>query len=329
MKGLNPEGSILKILEKHGGKEKDSLKNHYIETERKAKKAEKMEKDNIMLKRTATIDPLTKVYNRRHMDKTLRRELSSSTRSKKPFCNVVIDIDDFKKYNDKGHPEGDEILKSLSRYVKNKLGREEDIIGRYGGDEFEIILPNAGLLGTYKRMNKIRRGVEEKFGITISGGIASSEIVGIPLLYGKSGRKLINKYYKSDGDLKSVEKDILNYSEISGINKTKVKIMLDNVYDFLTNAKDRKGKKIEYNIDSDYRKIGVKLIRKCADDVLLHRAKPDGRNRIYAHTRPEEMILNPMQKSYYGSVPNSYKNGFRKGGPRPQEGHVQVSGHHG
>jgi diguanylate cyclase (GGDEF)-like protein len=273
----------------------------------------KLSKENTRLKKDVTTDPLTKVYNRRHIDKTLRRELSSSTRSNKPFCKIKIDIDRFKKYNDESHLEGDEILKSLSSYINNKLGREEDIIGRYGGDEFEIILPNAGLLGAYKLMNKIRRGVEEKFGITISGGIASSEIVGIPLLYGKSGRKLIEKYHKSGGNLGSVEEDILKYSEISGIKKTKVKLMLDNVYHFLINAKDRKGKKISYNIDSDYRKIGVKLIRKCADDVLLHGAKPDGRNRIYVHTRPKEMILNPAQKSYYGSVPNSYKNDFRKG----------------
>jgi|GEM_PF-3294090 len=261
------------------------------------KKIESLEKENSRLKRDATTDHLTKVCNRREGDKMLRKELSRSFRSKKPVSSVLIDIDHFKKYNDThGHPQGDVLLQDLCKNFE-KLLREEDIISRYGGEEFEIILPGTNLIGAYSAMNKIRKYLKEKLGITVSAGIASSQNSGVDLLYGNSGRELLNDYIESGGDLKAVEDGIKDYSEKSGISQTKVKIMLDNFYHFFKSGHES-GKKI--NSNSQYRKMGLQLMRKLADDAL-YRAKNDGRDRIYAQTRPQQMILNPMQKSYYAS----------------------------
>ena len=257
----------------------------------------KLRKERGRLKKRAATDGLTKLWNRRTLDKMLRKEISHAFRHKKPVSSVLLDIDFFKRYNDTfGHGKADELLKKLSSYLRKRF-REEDVIGRYGGEEIEIILPDTGLLDAYKTLSEVRTDIEGKFGITLSGGVTSSENSGVILLYGKSGRELIDRYVKSGGQLRYVESDVKKYSRISGISETKVKIMLDNIYHFLI---ETEGIKTDYKLDSNYRKFGPELMRKFADEAL-YRAKEDGRNRIYAHTRPQEIILNPWKKSYYGT----------------------------
>lgn len=269
----------------------------FIEGNAPLEKKEKFIKHLNRLEEAAFTDPLTGVFNRRGGSGMLEREISRSFRHGEDVSLIFLDIDFFKEYNDKnGHLKGDDLLRNLCEYLKNKL-RGEDIISRYGGEEFEIILPGASLLDAYKITNKIRIHVKEEMGITFSAGISSSQNSGVILLYGKSGRELLNAYIESRGNLKAVEERVKEYSEISKISQTKVKIMLDNIYHFLVESGDIK---TDYNLDSNYRKFGLELMRKFADDAL-YRAKEDGRNRVYAHTRPREIILNPEKKAYYGS----------------------------
>jgi diguanylate cyclase (GGDEF)-like protein len=92
------------------------------------------------LKDQAIRDALTGAYNLRYLQETLPRELARAARDTKPLSLVMIDVDDFKNLNDTyGHPAGDAVLQRLCAVLSNYT-REGDIITRYGGDEFLVVL---------------------------------------------------------------------------------------------------------------------------------------------------------------------------------------------
>lgn len=102
-----------------------------------------IEKLQAILHEQAIQDPLTGLYNRRFMEESLKQEFARAQREQKPFSVVMLDMDNLKTINDQhGHAAGDAALKALSKLLKGHT-RTEDIVCRFGGDEFLIILHNA------------------------------------------------------------------------------------------------------------------------------------------------------------------------------------------
>lgn len=136
------------------------------------------------LNNMANYDELTQIYNRRRLMEEAERELTKAKRDKRNLSLLMIDIDHFKKVNDKyGHLAGDEVIKMVARACENKM-RINDIIGRYGGEEFIIILPNADKESAINIAESIREHIQgfttnfkkEKINVTVSIGVACAII---------------------------------------------------------------------------------------------------------------------------------------------------------
>lgn len=113
------------------------------------------------LKVQAIRDPLTGLYNRRHMEASFQREISRARRHDFPLGVIMIDIDHFNVFNDTyGHDLGDRVLSEIGKFILGHV-RDEDIACRYGGEEIIIILPGASLQNTHRRAEQLRMGIEE------------------------------------------------------------------------------------------------------------------------------------------------------------------------
>jgi diguanylate cyclase (GGDEF)-like protein len=144
-------------------------------------KVEQIEILQAKLRDEAIRDPITGCFNRRYMEETLRREFSRAQREAYPLCLMMVDIDHFKVVNDTyGHPAGDAVLQALGFMLRGKT-RAGDIVCRYGGDEFLLVLPNMRLQDAVRRADAWRESFEETevyYGeqlvmATLSMGIAS------------------------------------------------------------------------------------------------------------------------------------------------------------
>lgn len=132
----------------------------------------------VELEKMAITDTLTGLFNRGHIYERLNQEVEKSGRYGSNFSLLMLDIDKFKAVNDRyGHQFGDEVLRVVSDVIRLSI-RSVDIAGRYGGEEFMIILPEVSLSGAVPVAERIRRGVEavcfakSEVKITVSGGAA-------------------------------------------------------------------------------------------------------------------------------------------------------------
>lgn len=128
------------------------------------------------LERQATRDHLTGAFNRRAFDAALRHAIEQAELDDEPFTLLLFDIDHFKQVNDRhGHDVGDAILKRLAERVANTL-RTTDILCRWGGEEFTILLPDTRLKGANVFAERLRHQIQEArlngLAVTISTGIA-------------------------------------------------------------------------------------------------------------------------------------------------------------
>lgn len=119
-------------------------------------------KQRKLLEDLAHYDSLTMIPNRRHLEERLINECSIACQQKRPICIAMLDVDFFKNYNDNyGHRAGDIVLKKVARKLKSCLTREADLVCRYGGEEFCIILPDTDLLTAKDVLEQCRLGIQE------------------------------------------------------------------------------------------------------------------------------------------------------------------------
>jgi diguanylate cyclase (GGDEF)-like protein len=285
-KHAGTQEKLMALIEEHGGEDKPQLSSYVSSLMDEAKQWE--------------LDTLTGLHSRKYMDNILSEELGRYVRDRKsnpkgclPVTLSVIDLDGFKGVNDThGHLVGDNVLRDASIHFLEALDdaeairgvfgplREGDVVARVGGDEFNFLMPQTSLQGGFHAMEKVKARIANQNdlgGVTVSAGVASSDIVGIPLLYDRGGRALIRNHaeYKRqnqgvpDGSGGNGETGSKKYNSMLGI-------MLDNVYGFMT--------KLNINpdsVNSDFEKIAVQLMKHGADGAL-YKAKENGRNRVYA-----------------------------------------------
>jgi len=113
------------------------------------------------VRRISVTDELTGLYNRRFLRKRLEEEFSRARRDKSPLSVVLLDLDHFKVINDvHGHSVGDEVLCALGEVLQDGL-RQGDVVGRWGGEEFMVILPNSDVAGARITAERLRQSVED------------------------------------------------------------------------------------------------------------------------------------------------------------------------
>lgn len=167
--------------------------------------------DKLNIKYSSTIDKLTGALTRRYLELFIQEQIDRAVDLKSEFSIIMIDIDKFKDINDTyGHRRGDVVLQQLCKVALDNI-RGYDAIGRYGGEEFIVILPNTNIDESYKIAERIRNKIAEsrlmgdKRDVTISLGISSYPI------HGSTYEELIEK---ADQALYAAKK--------SGRNKTKI-----------------------------------------------------------------------------------------------------------
>lgn len=157
----------------------NALLNQELEARVEARNTE-LAHANAKLQKLAITDALTGVFNRRHFFRLAERELARAQRYGDSLSTLMLDLDHFKRINDHyGHLVGDRVLQVVAQCVQDNI-REFDILGRYGGEEFALILPNTDISGAYEIANRIREIIasqviqtgQEEVSITASLGVA-------------------------------------------------------------------------------------------------------------------------------------------------------------
>lgn len=141
-------------------------------------RTKELQKKNFMLDKLSKTDGLTGLYNHKYIYDYLEDVRSISEKENRIFSIIMFDIDHFKKVNDNfGHIAGDEVIAKIAKLLLNRLSKE-CIKGRYGGEEFLIILPSKDEKETFKIAEELRNSVKElrfeneNLKVTISGGVA-------------------------------------------------------------------------------------------------------------------------------------------------------------
>jgi len=177
--------------------------NHQLEQKLESSRddIQALQRDLDDVRREAMLDPLTKIFNRKHFDEGMLRAVNDARTSDAPLSLILIDIDHFKRFNDTwGHQTGDQVLRLVAMTLKSNI-KGKDIAARYGGEEFAAILPDTDLEGAVILADNIRKAIQakellkrstnEKLGrITASFGVARFRADDTPSLIERADRCL-------------------------------------------------------------------------------------------------------------------------------------------
>lgn len=164
--------------------QRKTIEKQVMELEERLNELIKVNQEKDYLESLSLKDGLTNIFNRRGLDKFFSMHWNNCLRYRLPYSVMMIDIDEFKNYNDNyGHLQGDEVIKSVASAMERSLFRSEDLVGRYGGEEFLVVMPNVDLQGAEmvaeRIMDEIRSlDIKHEFAsgrgsVTVSIGIAT------------------------------------------------------------------------------------------------------------------------------------------------------------
>ena len=137
---------------------------------------------NIELSKLSVTDPLTQVYNRRYFDEVFNAESQRASRNLRPLALILVDVDHFKQFNDNyGHLAGDDCLRMVAKALEIAAARKNDLVARFGGEEFAIVMPETSEQEAFLVAEKLRKAVAnldfickgKKVAISASFGIAA------------------------------------------------------------------------------------------------------------------------------------------------------------
>lgn len=146
------------------------------------------------LREQANRDPLTGLYNRRYLQATIGRELARCRREQAPLCVLLVDIDHFKRVNDRfGHAAGDEVIRLAARLLAAEA-RSDDVVCRYGGEEFLLLMPKLPLATAVARAERWRAAFAAASVTAGAAQISATLSIGIAMFpeHGDDGETLIN-----------------------------------------------------------------------------------------------------------------------------------------
>lgn len=159
------------------------------------------------VKQQAATDSLTGLFNRRYFEHILAREFQRASRHRREFSLALVDVNDFKKFNDSyGHLAGDEALSCLGEAVRQSI-RSTDVAARYGGDEIVIILPETRLSKAYNLFaGRITRQIEDRLSALSRGRCALTVTIGIAA-YPDDGENAMELILSADKALLGAKKE--------------------------------------------------------------------------------------------------------------------------
>lgn len=176
----------LKLLDRFAPRAAEALENARLFQQNKnaAEENARLYLNLSKLYRLATVDSLTGLHNRTYMQQRLKEEIKKAWRFRQPLAIILLDLDLFCQINElRGQKTGDETLREMAKFIR-KTARDYDIIGRYGGEEFLLILPQTSLDGAKTLAERLRKGsaeysFPEGLRLTSSLGVAGLSAAGL------------------------------------------------------------------------------------------------------------------------------------------------------
>ncbi|MDR5709937.1 MAG: GGDEF domain-containing protein [Armatimonadota bacterium] len=174
--GIRPAAEAMQalMLVSAGGIMSATLDRMRRQRERNRALRRELGRLNQVLAEMVMTDPLTGLYNRRYLEAVMAQECARAARSGRRFALALVDLDNFKAYNDAfGHPAGDDLLREVARIMRGSL-RAGDVVARYGGEEFAVVLYDVDSIQAYQVLEGLRRRIEQatREPLTSSVGVA-------------------------------------------------------------------------------------------------------------------------------------------------------------
>lgn len=247
-----------------------------------------IDRDNV--RKSSSIDNLTSTLMRKHLEMFIQEQIEKSYIYSTEFSIIMLDIDKFKEINDNyGHRMGDQVLSKLCKTIFNNI-RRSDVIGRYGGEEFVVVLPDIGTGEAESIAERIRKKIKEekllgdKREVTVSMGVAS---------YPNHATTYDELIEKSDQALYEAKNE--------GRNRTKV---WNEAFGYRTNTSNRLSGIFVGNGDQDYKNVStlIEFIDLLNEDISVREKIVNAINRIAEITEAESCTLYSLNNNEINSL---------------------------